>query len=195
LDWPYRIAVGVLFGSNSLIRFLAAKAPASPVSKRDARTRRDGLLRFLVRSTAIPALLYVFTPLLQPLAFGAPAVLRWLGGALAAVGTVLFARTHRALGKEWSTTLEIREGHRLVSDGPYGVVRHPMYSALFLVAIGLGLLSANWLVLIARPLALVALAAVRVPSEERMLREHFGGVWDRYRERTGAWIPRFREKK
>jgi protein-S-isoprenylcysteine O-methyltransferase Ste14 len=195
LDWPYRIAVGVLFGSNSLIRFLAAKAAASPVAKRDAHARRDRLLRFLVRSTAIPALLYVFTPLLQPLSFSAPPVLRWLGGALAAAGTVLFARTHRALGKQWSTTLEIRERHRLVSDGPYAVVRHPMYSALFLVAIGVGLLSANWLVLIARPFALVALAAVRNPSEERLLRDHICGAWDRYRERTGAWIPRFREKK
>src|SRR6478672_8017616 len=45
-------------------------------------------------------------------------------------GLWLFARSHADLGTNWSVTLEVREGHRLITHGVYQYVRHPMYSSL-----------------------------------------------------------------
>jgi protein-S-isoprenylcysteine O-methyltransferase Ste14 len=46
------------------------------------------------------------------------------------IGLWLFYRSHADLGTNWSITLEIREQHRLITQGVYRRIRHPMYSAL-----------------------------------------------------------------
>ncbi len=53
-----------------------------------------------------------------------------------ALGLWLFHRSHADLGTNWSITLEVREGHRLVTAGLYRRVRHPMYSALLMYSAG-----------------------------------------------------------
>ena len=47
------------------------------------------------------------------------------------LGLWLFFRSHADLGTNWSVTLEVREGHRLITQGVYRRIRHPMYAALF----------------------------------------------------------------
>jgi len=72
-----------------------------------------------------------------------PAWSRWLGVALGIVSLQLFGWTHHALGRNWSTRLVIKEGHSLVTSGPYRWVRHPMYTAIFGSWLAIFLLSAN----------------------------------------------------
>ncbi|NOT29051.1 MAG: isoprenylcysteine carboxylmethyltransferase family protein [Planctomycetes bacterium] len=55
-------------------------------------------------------------------------------------------RSHADLGTNWSITLEVREQHTLVTRGVYARVRHPMYTALLLYALGQWLVVPNWLV-------------------------------------------------
>lgn len=93
------------------------------------------------------------------------------------------------LGTNWSITLELRESHRLVTGGVYRLVRHPMYSALWLYSIGQALALPNW---VAGPSYLVSfglLFAFRVGREERMMREGFGKEYDDYAARTKRLIP------
>src|SRR5205807_1929542 len=73
---------------------------------------------------------------LHPLAFAA-------GVGCYAVGLFVFHRSHADLGTNWSITLEIREGHRLVTEGVYRRVRHPMYAALLLYSVGQALAVPN----------------------------------------------------
>jgi protein-S-isoprenylcysteine O-methyltransferase Ste14 len=104
-------------------------------------------------------------------------------------GLLLFHLSHAALGTNWSITLEVRENHRLVTNGVYRRVRHPMYTALFLYSIGQALALPNW---IAGPSYLVsfgALFALRYAAEERMMAETFGKEWEAYRAKTKALIP------
>ncbi|HYU43748.1 MAG TPA: protein-S-isoprenylcysteine O-methyltransferase [Vicinamibacteria bacterium] len=85
-----------------------------------------------------------------------------------AVGLWLFHRSHADLGTNWSITLEVREGHRLVTHGIYRHVRHPMYLALLLYSLGQTLVIPNW---VAGPSYLVAfgvLFVLRVGPEERL---------------------------
>ena len=66
-----------------------------------------------------------------------------LGIAAMIAALVLFRLTHKALGKMWSVSLDIREKHELVTKGIYRHVRHPMYSAFWTMALAQALLVPN----------------------------------------------------
>ena len=67
-------------------------------------------------------------------------------GALAMVlALVLFRKTHKALGRMWSVSLDIREKHELVTSGIYRRLRHPMYTAFWTMALAQALLVPNWI--------------------------------------------------
>jgi protein-S-isoprenylcysteine O-methyltransferase Ste14 len=93
------------------------------------------------------------------------------------------------LGRYWSVTLELRENHRLMTEGIYRHVRHPMYAALFLYSIGQALVVPNW---VAGPSYLVTfgiLFALRIGAEERMMLEAFGDEYAAYQARTKLLVP------
>ena len=104
-------------------------------------------------------------------------------------GLWLFARSHADLGTNWSITLEVREGHRLVTEGIYRTVRHPMYSALLLYSLGQVLVVPNWIAGPSYGLAMAALFAFRFKPEERMMLEQFGPEYATYMERTKRLVP------
>ncbi len=106
------------------------------------------------------------------------------------VGLWLFYRSHADLGTNWSITLEVRDQHRLITQGVYRRIRHPMYSALVLYCVGQTLVIPNW---VAGPSYLVAfgiLLVFRVRAEERMMLEQFGDEYAAYKARTQRLVPR-----
>ena len=112
-----------------------------------------------------------------------------LGALCLVAGLWVFHRSHSDLGVYWSVTLEMRENHRLITQGIYRRVRHPMYAALFLYSIGQALVVPNW---VAGPSYLVSfgiLFAFRVGQEERMMLETFGDDYAAYMTRTKRIIP------
>ena len=50
----------------------------------------------------------------------------------------------RALGRFWSLHVEIREPHQFVQDGPYRIVRHPVYSSFVIEHIAIPLVGNAW---------------------------------------------------
>lgn len=87
--------------------------------------------------------------------------------------------------------IQAERGHRVVSDGPYAVVRHPMYSGTLILIAGIPLLLGSWWGLAASPL-LVLLFAVRAVLEERTLIAELPGYADyaarvRHRMVPGVW--------
>ncbi|MDR7027823.1 protein-S-isoprenylcysteine O-methyltransferase [Rhizobium rosettiformans] len=101
----------------------------------------------------------------------------------------LFRRSHKDLGKNWSVTLEVREGHQLVTQGVYAHVRHPMYASFLLWGVTQALLIPNWIAGFAGLAAVLALYAVRQSREEAMMRDTFGAEYDAYSARTKRLIP------
>jgi protein-S-isoprenylcysteine O-methyltransferase Ste14 len=107
-----------------------------------------------------------------------------------AAALLLFYLTHRALGRNWSVSLDLRESHELITDGIYTYLRHPMYSAFWLWAIAQALLLPNW---IAGPAGLVGFGTLyffRVGEEEKLMSEAFGSEYRDYINRTGRVFPR-----
>lgn len=111
------------------------------------------------------------------------------GVAVFAAALWLFWRTHRDLGQNWSVTLEIKDAHKLITNGVYARVRHPMYSAFFLWALAQALLLPNVVAGLAGLVGFGILFFFRVGREEAMMREAFGAEYDAYMARTKRIIP------
>ncbi len=121
--------------------------------------------------------------------YGFFAVQAWAGVLAIIASLVLFRVTHKQLGRMWSVTLEMRKEHKLVTDGLYAHVRHPMYSSFALFALAQFLLLQNW---IAGPIGLVGFGVLffmRVPHEESVMIETFGDAYRDYMRRTARIIP------
>jgi len=118
---------------------------------------------------------------------------RWIGGFLSVLSLPFLVWVHHTLGEEWSTNLRFREGHQLITGGPYRWVRHPMYTVLFIFFIGLTLLSANWLVFVLVAASIVVLYR-RIGIEEAMMIENFGDEYRAYMMNTGRLFPKFARK-
>ncbi|MDF1634175.1 protein-S-isoprenylcysteine O-methyltransferase [Mycoplana sp. MJR14] len=136
----------------------------------------------------VPAI-YVATGFPAPADYPAGPVRVAAGAILFFAAVWLFRRTHKELGKNWSITLEIREKHKLVSGGPYSLVRHPMYTSFLMMAVGQALLLANWFVGLAGLLGFALLFFLRVDKEERMMLDTFGTDYRDYMDRTKRIIP------
>ncbi|MBD3669519.1 MAG: isoprenylcysteine carboxylmethyltransferase family protein [Gammaproteobacteria bacterium] len=133
---------------------------------------------------------YLFSDWLDFANFHMPAGPGYIGGLLYLFGIWILWKTHRDLGANWSDSIETRQGQTLVTGGIYSRIRHPMYTAHTVMALGQVLLLGNW---IAGPSFLVLqlpFYALRIPAEERRLLQHFGRAYRDYMLRTGRLLPK-----
>ena len=96
----------------------------------------------------------------------------------------------RALGKQWALVAQVMEGHELVAHGPYGVVRNPIYLAMFGMAIATGLAVSRWEALVGGAILFLIGTEIRIRAEERLLRGAFGEKFDDYARRVPGFLPR-----
>jgi protein-S-isoprenylcysteine O-methyltransferase Ste14 len=113
----------------------------------------------------------------------------WPGVLTVVLYLALFYRTHKDLGRFWSVTLEIREGHAVVTRGVYSRVRHPMYAAFWLCALAQALLLPNWIAGLSGLVGFGTLFFLRVGKEEQLMLETFGEEYRQYMARTNRIIP------
>ena len=119
-----------------------------------------------------------------------PEIVLWILTVIAFMAIAFLIWVHIYLGKEWSASLKIREGHQLIISGPYSKIRHPMYTALFTIYLSFALVSGNLLIIVPTILAIISLA-VRVKKEEDVLITEFGDQYRNYMLHTGRFFPRF----
>jgi protein-S-isoprenylcysteine O-methyltransferase Ste14 len=160
------------------------------VLARDAMDLREKLLLSIsLAGLGIIPFAYVATGFPAALDQEFSAVRATLGLALFGAALVLFHATHRALGRNWSVTLAVRQDHALVTDGVYRLVRHPMYTAFWMWALAQALTLQNWAVGPAGIIGFGTLYLLRVGREEALMRETFGAAWDAYAARTPRVVP------
>ncbi|MGZ9105278.1 MAG: protein-S-isoprenylcysteine O-methyltransferase, partial [Rhodoplanes sp.] len=131
-----KAAVVMIMVGWYVIRFRYARRSRRTPVTRSARGRLEtilltisltglGIVPFIYVATEFPAFAdYAFQP-----------ALAWLGLFFAIAALVMFRLTHKALGRNWSISLELRQDHRLITEGVYRHVRHPMYTAFWLWAV------------------------------------------------------------
>ncbi len=108
---------------------------------------------------------------------------------LAALSLWLMWRAIIVLGKQWAYVARIVEGHTLITEGPYSLVRNPIYTGMFGMLVATGLAASRWYTLIAAILFFLCGTWVRVRREENLLRQSFGAEFEVYRSRVPALIP------
>ena len=98
----------------------------------------------------------------------------------------IWARRH--LGRYWSATVTLKEGHKVIESGPYGLVRHPIYSGLLLSMAATVMTIGTWQSVCGYA-ALVAALIFKLATEERLLTANLGEAYKEYQKRVKALIP------
>jgi protein-S-isoprenylcysteine O-methyltransferase Ste14 len=158
------------------------------VSDRRSVSDKIGLASALLGLAIVPAF-YVATGIPKAADYSASLWAVALGAIIFSSALWVFRRSHKELGRNWSITLEIREQHKLVCNGPYALIRHPMYTSFMLMGLGQAFLLPNWVAGLAGLIGFAVLFFLRVDKEERMMLENFGPQYVAYMERTKRLIP------
>jgi len=193
---PLVAKIAFVFGfvvANFVIRTPYIKAHKRLPIRSNRNTRLDTSLFLAVGVFGfLMPLLYVFTPLFSFADYSIP---RWVGGtgvAMLALGNWVLWKSHKDLGGNWSPTLDIRQDHKLVTQGIYQRIRHPMYLSLWLLVTAQAMILPNYVAGFAGLLPFGILYFQRVAREERMMVEEFGGEYERYLAKTGRLFPKLR---
>jgi len=100
----------------------------------------------------------------------------------------------RALGKQWALMARLIEGHELIRQGPYALVRNPIYLAMLGMLLATGLAVSRWPAILVAVAVFAAGTAIRIRSEENLLRAAFGAKFEDYARSTPAFLPALRWK-
>lgn len=124
------------------------------------------------------------------------AVMLMSGSLLYFPGLMLFIWARLTLGGMYNVSsgfgVQLYRDQRLITTGPFALVRHPMYLGWFMAALGGVLIYRTW-----TPVFLLGNfpgLALRARLEDRALAEEFGEEWEAYRRRVPGWIPRLRRQ-
>ncbi|WP_262062547.1 methyltransferase family protein [Streptomyces sp. STR69] len=154
-----------------------------------------GLRRTLLRRVPLVVGAYAFSVLIRQapdsfwhhLQYWQPE-LALLGTLLAIASTALLLWARWVLGVMWASIPLVHEHHELRTEGPYRIVRHPIYTGLLGLVLG-GMLACGfgvWIVLLA---VAVPWLLRRVRIEDGLMADRFGASYEAYRARVPALIP------
>lgn len=118
----------------------------------------------------------------------AEAALAWAGLALGLAAVALAVWGKVRLGRWFSANLAVKAGHQLVTDGPYAVTRHPIYTGV-LGAVGAAGIAWNSALTIALAATLAVPLYFHTVLEEMLFERHFGEAWRAYRARVPRLVP------
>lgn len=117
-----------------------------------------------------------------------PAV-AWLGFVIALTGVAATFAAQIAMGRSWRVGVDPSERTDLVTDGPFALVRNPIFSAMLITMLGFAMLVAN-VVAVASFVALVVSIELQVRTvEEPYLQIVHGDTYRDYITRVGRFVP------
>lgn len=178
------------FVASNVIRLPHQQQNQQNIITDDRKTPLEkGLLLLVFLGMIVLPLVYVFSPWLNFANYESPWWSTILGTLSFAIALWLFWRSHQDLGKNWSPTLQVREGHTLITNGIYQSIRHPMYTSIWLWCIAQALLLSNWIAGFAGIITFGIMYIIRIGNEEQMMLDQFGEEYRLYQQRTKRLIP------
>lgn len=198
LLWPV-LAVNAGFIVLLIARVLASRAAgvlrepqSGPVAAR--RIASQQATAVIAAMAATSAVYYVGLGLwlIEPRWLGAPLAtdsaarqIAGLASSLAGLGLMGWAYV---VFRSWRWRAQVDPGHQLMTGGPFGLVRHPIYLSFALFYIGSVLLLPYWIFLLHAVASFVAYD-YRARTEEAVMLDAFGDSYRVYRDRTRRFLP------
>ncbi len=177
-----------VFAGNFILR---KKPPTPPDQKRERGSLVGLALQGMSYGIVWGVRREAFTPVVSGGEWSKPvAAAAGMFTILAAIGSAWLATTAiNTLGKEWSLTARLLEGHKLATSGPYSFVRHPIYTGMLGMLVATGLAISHPIALLAALVVFFIGTIIRIRSEEKLLREAFGDQFENYARRVPAMVP------
>jgi protein-S-isoprenylcysteine O-methyltransferase Ste14 len=175
--WQAWVYLGVVTASSVPVTLSVTRDPILV----ESRTRggptveKRGIQKVIVLCAVLPAIAAIIVPGLDH-RFGWSSVPTWLSvaGNLLVIASLWMVNRVFKENSFASTTVEIASGQRVVSTGPYAIVRNPMYASAVVYFIGLSLALGSYCGLIASVLTILGFAW-RLIDEERFLAQNLPG--------------------
>jgi protein-S-isoprenylcysteine O-methyltransferase Ste14 len=179
--------VGILW-----VGFLVVWVAAALIQKRTVR-KQSMSSRLLQLFLAALAFMLLARPELNFGFFAIPFVpanifFSFLGLGLTILGFAIAIWARVMLGGNWSATVTVKKDHELVRNGPYALVRHPIYSGALLALLGTAMVFHGIRGLLAFAVALLALR-LKSLREEVFMTEQFGAEYTNYMKEVKALVP------
>jgi protein-S-isoprenylcysteine O-methyltransferase Ste14 len=170
----------------------AAPAETGTVATRRVPGRQATLALVLMSLTSaayyIALLLWFVDPALVGPALRSPSMATYAAGvAFSCAGLGLMGWAY-VVFRSWRWRAEIDPGHRLMDDGPFAMVRHPIYLSFALFYVGSVFLLPYWIFLLHAVASFIAYD-YRARAEEGVMLEAFGDSYRAYRDRTSRFVP------
>jgi protein-S-isoprenylcysteine O-methyltransferase Ste14 len=114
--------------------------------------------------------------------------LAWTGVVLCIAGFAFCIWARFTLGRNWSGVVTLKRGHELISDGPYALVRHPIYTGLLTMFVATVIVLGHVAGIIAMPFVFVSLW-IKLRYEEKLMLKQFPNEYAAYQQRVKRIIP------
>lgn len=112
----------------------------------------------------------------------------WIGAAVTVGGLLFAVWARRYLGRNWSSSVTIKQDHELITTGPYALVRHPIYTGILTGVLGTAIALSEVRGFIGFVLVLLILWP-KLRMEEKWMRSQFGETYADYARHTAALVP------
>ncbi|MEO8042791.1 MAG: isoprenylcysteine carboxylmethyltransferase family protein [Acidobacteriota bacterium] len=134
------------------------------------------------------------TPIFSPFvpSYAINILLQIFAVVLSVSSVVLSMSAIRELGKQWSFQARLVEDHRLVTSGVYGLVRHPIYTAMLGKLIATGIVLSHWSVALVAIVIFLVGTTIRTRLEEHLLAGAFGAEFETWKAKVPGLIPGLR---
>lgn len=198
-ETTFRILAGVILfagaGTSIYFRRKADKEAGGSLSRKEDGTPMMLLIRIVGPLLWFSPIVYLINPNWMAWSkAGLPEAFRWFGFALGLVCIPLIYWLFSSIRTGITPVSTTRKEHKLVTDGIYRYVRHPLYTVGSSLYISFALMADNWFIFLLAVLAFIAMA-YRTPKEEANLIEKFGDEYREYMKRTGRFLPRLTSVK
>jgi protein-S-isoprenylcysteine O-methyltransferase Ste14 len=187
------LAMIILFTSMGISGYFRRKADKDSGEKLSRKVDGNAMMTVIKLGGLIlwlSPLVYLINPAWMAWAkIGLPEAVRWLGVGIGVLCVAGIYWLFSSIGTGITPVSATRREHKLVTNGIYRWVRHPLYTIGASFFISFGMMADNWFIAAMGILTFIIMA-VRTPKEEANLIQKFGNEYREYMKRTGRFLPK-----
>jgi protein-S-isoprenylcysteine O-methyltransferase Ste14 len=190
IQYAGRLVVLASYFVFAVVLLFHKREPKTGVTARDS-TAILGLIVQIIPYFIVWQFERNVSTLLLPDSVTAAVLASLIAGSISIASVVIVMKAVQTLSKQWSLNARVVERHKLIVEGPYRFVRHPIYTGMFGLVIATGLaFSRPWAILLAIAVYLIGYY-IRITAEERLLSDLFKDEFEQYRNRVPGLLPNF----